>query len=218
MRISSVCSALIGKCYFDRKIGYFVPKVCLPADYEQKRYHLMPEYSVAHIRRRYVDYLISVQKYSSDDISQYGINLSEDFPLVKKNYLQKKLPDVDCSMWLCESCKSNEDDEIERLYLSFKELFENERKITLFQAMTEYAHPLFAEQKDDRDNQFIGKVHRFNEDHNLEEEYALFEMEFLRIYAILWCREYNYCFIDDMRRDISIKGESTWKSSIGCSR
>lgn len=202
MRISSVCSALIRKCYFDRKIGYFVPKVCLPADYDEERYHLMPEYSVAHIRRRYVDYLISVQKYSGDVISQYGIDLSDDFPLVERNYLQRKLPNTDCSMWLCESCMSNEDAEIERLYLSFKKIFENERKMTLFQALTEYANPLFAEQKDDRSSQFIGKVHRFNEDHHLEEEYTLFEMEFLRIYAILWCREYNYRFIDDMRIDV----------------
>ena len=101
MRISSVCNALIGRCYFDRKIGFFVPKICLPANYDQERYHLMPEYSVAHIRRRYIDYLISVQKYSSDVIVQYGIDLSDEFPLVENNYQAKVLPNIDRSMWLC---------------------------------------------------------------------------------------------------------------------
>lgn len=202
MRISSVCNALIGKCYFDRKIGFFVPKICLPANYDQERYHLMPEYSVAHIRRRYIDYLISVQKYSSDVIVQYGIDLSDEFPLVENNYQAKVLPNIDRSMWLCESYTSNEDAEIEQVYHNFKTVFENERRITLFQALTEHSNPFFVKHNDVRNNQFISKVHRFNEDHNLEEEYIWFEMEFLRIYAILWCREYNYCFIDDIKSDI----------------
>lgn len=202
MRISSVCNALIGKCYFDRKIGFFVPKICLPANYDQERYHLMPEYSVAHIRRRYIDYLISVQKYSSDVIAQYGIDLSDEFPLVENNYQAKVLPNIDRSMWLCESYTSNEDAEIERVYHNFQTVFENERRITLFQALTEHSNPFFVKHNDVRNNQFISKVHRFNEDHNLEEEYIWFEMEFLRIYAILWCREYNYCFIDDIKSDI----------------
>lgn len=202
MRISSVCNALIGRCYFDRKIGFFVPKICLPANYDQERYHLMPEYSVAHIRRRYIDYLISVQKYSSDVIVQYGIDLSDEFPLVENNYQAKVLPNIDRSMWLCESYTSNEDAEIERVYRNFQTVFENERRITLFQALTERSNPFFVKHNDVRNNQFISKVHRFNEDHNLEEEYIWFEMEFLRIYAILWCREYNYCFIDDIKSDI----------------
>lgn len=207
MRLSFVCSALIGRCYFDRKIGYFAPKECLPTDYDQERYQLMPEYSVAHIRKRYVDYLIATQRYSEHDFSspEYGIDISLEFPLIDINYNQNKLCNSECSTWLCESCESNESIEIEKVYLDFKKRFEEERKITLFQALTEYANPFFVEkrkQHDERNGRFIGKVHRFNEDHNLEEEYIFFETEFLRLYAILWCRENDYHYIDDIGMNV----------------
>lgn len=203
MKISAVCAALIGSCYFDRKLGYFAPKLCLPQDFDAARYQLMPEYNVAHIRKQYIEYLISSQRYSAQEFAapEYQIDLSQEFPLIDHVYPQKSPCESDPSKWLCNRAETDEDIESDKIYHDFQNQFQAERGITLFQALTEFAHPLFAAEKQQYNaahNAWISKAHRFNEDHALEDEYTFFEASFLRTYAILWCMENHYDFVDDM--------------------